>query len=269
MERLIGKAAIVVGATADGNMGQAIAKRFVAEGARVVVAGRRELQLEQFAEEIGATPIVCDLTKKADVFSLARRAAETMGHIDVAVNSTGIALGGPFVEFPEDLLDRLIALQFKGSFFFFQAMVAIMKAPASIIQLSSFIAQPSGTVEEFEGYAATKAAIDQVVRAVANSVGGRGIRVNTIAAGHTRTPMTRDITSPWDETAMIENYPLGRFGHCQDVAAAAVWLASDECFTTGDTLQINGGLQLRRNPLTRDFERHKKEYLAAHGSSKS
>lgn len=270
MGSLSGKTAIVIGAAEPGNMGQAIARRFHAEGARVLVASRRREALARFAEEIDGYSTVCDITKRDDLYALAAFARETMGGVDIAVNSTGLALGGPFLEFGEADLDRIIALQFKGSFFFLQAMVDAMRdRGGSIIQISSAVAQPSTTVDGgYEGYMGTKAGIDHVVRAVANQFGANGIRVNSISAGHTDTPMHRaafngDIPE-WMKEAFREAYPLGRYGTSEDIAAACVWLAADECFMTGQTLQVNGGLTLRRNPLKHDLARHEREWRAAH-----
>ncbi len=262
MGLLEGKTAVIVGAADKGNMGQAIARRFRDEGATVMVASRREGASAEFAGEIGGYSTRCDLTRRSDVFALAESAKQKLGRIDIAVNSTGVALGGDFLEFGEADLDTMIALQFKGSFFFLQAMVAAMHGRGgSIIQISSAVAQPSCTVDGgYEAYMGTKAGIDHVVRAVANQYGKAGIRVNSIAAGHTDTPMHHanfggtDIPA-WMKTAFAAEYPLGRYGTCDDIAEASVWLARDQCFMTGQVLQVNGGLTLRRNPLRADLER--------------
>ncbi|MBI1179705.1 MAG: SDR family oxidoreductase [Alphaproteobacteria bacterium] len=267
MGRLEGKAAIVIGASERGNMGQEIARRFREEGAQVTVASRKGEELARFAGEIGGFSKTCDITRRDDLRELARFAKEKMGKVDIAVNSTGLALGGPFLEFSEQDLDTIIALQFKGSFFFLQAMVEAMDQGGSIIQISSAVAQRSTTVDGgYEAYMGTKAGIDHVVRAVANQFGRQGIRVNTIAAGHTDTPMHKenfggDIPD-WMKAAFADATPMGRYGTCEDIAAAAVFLASDECFMTGEDLQVNGGLTLRRNPLKGDLERFEREWPA-------
>jgi NAD(P)-dependent dehydrogenase (short-subunit alcohol dehydrogenase family) len=266
MGLLEGKTAVIVGAAEKGNMGQAIARRFRAEGVSIVVASRRADASAAFAKEIGGVSTRCDLTHRNDVFALAQFAKAKLGRIDIAVNSTGVALGGDFLEFGETDLDKMIALQFKGSFMFLQAMVGAMSEHGgSIIQISSAVAQPSCTVDGgYEAYMGTKAGIDHVVRAVANQYGKYGIRVNSIAAGHTDTPMHHanfggsDIP-PWMKAAFAAEYPLGRYGTCDDIAEAAVWLAREQCFMTGQVLQVNGGLTLRRNPLRADLERAERE----------
>jgi NAD(P)-dependent dehydrogenase (short-subunit alcohol dehydrogenase family) len=266
MGLLNGKTAVIIGAADEGNMGQAIARRYRAEGADVVVASRRTDALAAFAKEISGYSCRCDLTSRKDVFALAEFVKNKLGRIDIAVNSTGLALGGDFIEFSEADLDTMIALQFKGSFFFLQAMsAAMLDSGGSIIQISSAVAQPSCTVDAgYEGYMGTKAGIDHVVRCVANKYGQYGIRVNSIAAGHTDTPMHHanfgggDIPD-WMKAAFAAEYPLGRYGNCEDIAESCVWLARDECFMTGQTVQINGGLTLRRNPLMADLERAERD----------
>jgi NAD(P)-dependent dehydrogenase (short-subunit alcohol dehydrogenase family) len=101
----------------------------------------------------------------------------------------------------------------------------------------------------------TKAAIDHVVRAVANEFGAKGIRANSISPGLTDTPMTHGAFEiPDIVDVYTECYPLGRMGTAADIAAAAVWLASDECFMTGQNLQVNGGLTLRANPTPKQHK---------------
>lgn len=264
--RLEGKKAVVIGAAEQGNMGQAIARRLRDEGCEVTVSSRRAEMLDSFAKEIGGHAVTCDLTDKASVFALADEASRRMGGLDIAINSTGIALGAPFLGFEEADLDTLVDLQFKGSFFFLQAMVAAMQERGgSIIQITSAVAQPGTTVDGgYEAYMGTKAGIDQVVRAVANQFGKSGIRVNSIAAGHTDTPMHHgnfgggDIPD-WMKQCFADCYPLGRYGTSEDIAEGCVWLAQDNCFMTGEVLQLNGGLTLRRNPLMQDLERYQRE----------
>jgi NAD(P)-dependent dehydrogenase (short-subunit alcohol dehydrogenase family) len=103
-------------------------------------------------------------------------------------------------------------------------------------------------------YIGTKAGADALVRCFANEYGARGVKVNSIAPGLTATPMTtREMATPGLETAFLKEYPLGRIGTSQDVASAAVWLAGADSFMTGQVLQVNGGLTLRRNPLPREI----------------
>jgi NAD(P)-dependent dehydrogenase (short-subunit alcohol dehydrogenase family) len=251
--KLQGKTAVILGAAGPGNMGQHIARRFAQEGAAVLVAGRHESSLTELAREIGGRSAQCDITKLADLKALASQALAWTGRLDVALNATGWGLLKPFLETTEDELDRMTDLQFNGPFQWMQSTVeAMLKAGhgGSIIQISS--ATATIMLNDHAAYMGTKAGIDHVVRCVANEFGAQGIRANSISPGLTATPMTATAQqTPGLFDAFTPCYPLGRVGTSDDIAEAAVWLASDTCFMTGQNLQVNGGLTLRRNP-TRD-----------------
>jgi len=260
--RLEGKVAVVLGAAGRDNMGQAIARRFRAEGARVVVSGRHTDVLGALAEELNGLAISCDITDRSEVAALARDAKAWLGRLDIAVNTTGWGLLKGFLETSDEELARMTALQFVGPFMFFQEMVQAMIANdrpgGSIIQISSATAKIM--LNDHAAYMGTKAGIDHVVRCVAHEFGASGIRANSISPGLTETPMTAEAKQvPGLFESFIAGYPLGRIGTKEDIAAAAVWLASDECFMTGENLQVNGGLTLRRNPT-------REEMLAVVGS---
>jgi NAD(P)-dependent dehydrogenase (short-subunit alcohol dehydrogenase family) len=246
MRRLEGKGAVVIGAGGKDNMGQHIARRFVEEGASVVVAGRKMDELERFAKEIDGFAVSADITDRDSVQALFKSARETLGNVQIAVNSTGWGFLRPFLATSPDELKDMTALQFIGPFYFLQAAVEAMEHGGSIIQISSATATIMHS--DHAAYMGTKAGIDHVVRCVANEFGARGIRANSISPGLTDTPMTASAMIAGVAEAFIPGYPLGRIGTSQDIAAAAAWLASDECFMTGQNLQVNGGLTLRRNP---------------------
>lgn len=254
MSRLDGKVAVILGAAGQDNMGQVIARRFAQEGARVVVAGRKENTLADLAGEIQGRYCVCDITRKQDVASLARTAMDAFGRVDIAVNCTGWALMGKLRDTTEEQLDKVIDLQFKGTYFFLQVFAEQLAATGggSIITMSS--ASVYALLFNHAAYIGTKAGADALVRCFANEYGARGVKVNSIAPGLTATPMTsREFKMPGLEDAFLKEYPLGRVGTPQDVADAALWLASNESFVTGQVLQVNGGLTLRRNPLPREI----------------
>jgi 2-hydroxycyclohexanecarboxyl-CoA dehydrogenase len=251
MGRIKGKVAVIVGAGGEGNMGQTIARRFAAEGARVVVAGRSESPLRRLAEELRGEHFLCDVTRGEDLKALARFAVERAGRIDV----------------DEAELDKLCALQFKGVYFFLQHLVPTMVAGGggSLIQMSS--ASVYALLYNHAAYIATKAAGDALVRCFANEFGIKGVRVNSIAPGLTGSPMTaHEMSLPGLAEAFVKEYPLGRIGTADDIANAALWLASDESFVTGQVLQINGGLTLRRNPTPREINASLKAAAAAQTS---
>lgn len=252
MNKLEGKVAVVLGAAGRDNMGQAIAERFAEEGARVIVAGRHEPELERFAANIDGAARLCDITRKDELRALAAFAKDWGGQVDIAVNATGWGLLKPFLETTEDELERMTALQFKGPFMFCQAMIEVMERGGSIIQISS--ATATIMLNDHAAYMGTKAGTDHVIRCIANDFGAHGIRANSISPGLTDTPMTAGAkATPGVFDAFLPCYPLGRIGTRDDIAAAAVWLASDECFMTGQNLQVNGGLTLRRNPWNHEI----------------
>jgi len=229
------------------------------------VAGRHEEPLRTIAAEIGGSYLSCDITRKAEVEALADAAVAAFGRIDVAVNCTGWGLMAKLLETTEEQLDRLAALQFKGPYFFLQAFVGRMakSGGGSVINISS--ASVHAVLNNHAAYIGTKAAGEALVRCFANEFGAGGVRVNSIAPGLTATPMTeREVRMPGLEEAFIKEYPLGRIGTTQDVADAALWLAGDECFMTGQVLQVNGGLTLRRNPSQKDISAS----LRAHAAPK-
>ena len=257
MKRLDSKVAVILGAAGENNMGQVIARSFAAEGAHVVVAGRNAAPLSELAAELDGRHCVCDITRKQDVVALCQAAVGYYGRIDIAVNCTGLGLMARLRDTTEEQLDQLTALQFKGTFFFLQVFAEQLAATGggSIITMSS--ASVYALLFNHGAYIGTKAAADALVRCFANEYGARGVKVNSIAPGLTSTPMTsREMQLPGLEEAFLPEYPLGRIGTPADVAAAALWLASGESFMTGQVLQINGGLTLRRNPLPWEINAH-------------
>lgn len=255
MTRLNGKVALILGAAGKDNMGQVMARRFRQEGADVVVAGRNREALDVIARELGGLAVTCDITDRNQVFAMVEAARAWKGHLDVAVNATGWGFLKPFLETTADELRRITALQYEGPFYFYQAAIGAMDNTAggrggSIIQISSATAKIM--LNDHAAYMGTKAGADHVIRCVAHEFGERGIRANSISPGLTDTPMTAEGSGiPGMFDSFLPGYPLGRIGTKEDIAAAAVWVASDECFMTGENLQVNGGLTLRRNP-TRD-----------------
>jgi 2-hydroxycyclohexanecarboxyl-CoA dehydrogenase len=252
MGRLLGRKAVILGASSQGNMGQHIARRLIAEGAEVLASGRKADVLEAFASETGCHWTQCDITSESNLDGLADSAVEKMGGIDIAVNATGWGLLKPFLDNTRAELEQMTALQYIGPFQFFQAMIRKMAKSmgghgGSIIQISSATAKIM--LNDHAAYMGAKAGTDHVLRCVAHEFGQDGIRANSIAPGVTETPMTAEaVQVPGLMESFVPGYPLGRYGTSDDIAAAVVFLASDECFMTGETLQVNGGLTLRRNP---------------------
>lgn len=247
MNALRGKTAIILGASNKDNMGQVIAKRFLEEGANVVVGGRKAEELDRFSQEVGCVFRACDITKEEDLEQITKLAVKRYGGLDIGINATGWGFLKPFLEVTKEEIQRMVDLQFTGTFLFCQALLRVINDNGSIIQMSSVTA--SLVVEDHAAYVGTKAGADHVIRCIANEFGHRGIRANSIAPGFTVTPMTTRASSTKGLVdAFAREYPLGRIGTSDDVASAAVWIASDDCFMTGQVVQINGGLTLRRLP---------------------
>lgn len=256
MGRLDGKVAVVMGASGKGSMGQATARRFVEEGARVIVAARRPEPLEALAAEIGAMAVPCDISKDEQIEALARAAVDKFGRVDVAVNFAGINVQSPIAQIDAAKLKDAIDIQFTGAILFIKHMAAAMPdSGGSIIMTSSLTAtlHPQGMT----AYAATKAGVDHAVIIAANEYGKQNIRVNAITPGFIPTEMTNGIiaAAPVVPKAFLKETRLARLGTVDDIANAALWLASDEAFVTGINLQISGGAQLGKFPSAEDFGR--------------
>lgn len=250
--RLAGRRALVIGA-APGNLGDAIARLYRAEGAQVAIAGRREEATTGLAADIGALGIAADITVEADLDHLFAQVDQVFGGIDIAVNASGWGLLVPFLQCSRDEIDRMCALQFAGPFQFFQRAVAMMSregaAGGSLIQISSVTAQIM--MDDHAAYMGTKAGFDHVMRCIAHEFGPAGIRANSLAPGGIAdTPMSGGgLNLPQVAALYGREIPLGRPGVSAEVADAALWLASDESrFVTGQTIHVSGGQTLRRNP---------------------
>jgi 2-hydroxycyclohexanecarboxyl-CoA dehydrogenase len=247
MANLMGKVAVVLGAAGVDNMGQHIARALAHAGAKVVVAGRTQDALEKLATSIGGDWVVCDITSKTAVEALASTVVERHGKIDIAINATGWGLLKSLHEISEEELEQIVALQFKGVHYFLSAFVRAMPQGGSLIQISSATTQC--IINDHAAYIGTKAGSEALIRCVANQYGPQGIRANILSPGFTESPMTQAaFATPGLADAFIKEYPLGRVGTSEDIAKAAVWVVSDECYMSGQNLQINGGLTLRRNP---------------------
>lgn len=251
--RLNGKVCIILGASGTGSMGEATARRFAAEGARVIVAARREDRVAALARDIEATPFQCDITSEADLAALADEAIAKFGRLDVAVNFAGSTSLQSILDVTQEELVRMSNLHFVGPTMFFKHMAQRMTNGGSLITTSSLTAVIAPV--DHVAYAGAKAGTDQVVRIAAGELGPLGIRVNSIAPGFMRTEMTEDFFHvPGLEDAFIREIPLRRLGTVNDVAATALWLASDEArATTGQRIDVTSGQSLRRTPTMEEL----------------
>ncbi len=257
-KQLSNKSVVILGAASAGNMAQVIAERFAEEGAKVLVSGRSEDVLSEFAKKIDGSYGLCDVTDHQQLASLAKQAREEFGSVDVAINATGWGLAKALHEVEDDELDTMVSIQFKGVHYFLAEFVKVMmeneKPGGSLINVSS--ATTHALINNYASYIATKAGSEALIRCVANDYGQYGIRANSISPAFTRTPMTEaSFSVPGLVDTFLARNPLGRLTTSEDIAAAAVWLASDQAFITGENLQINGGLTLRGNPQAADIQK--------------
>ncbi len=252
MARLQDKVVVILGASEEGSMGAATAKRFAQEGAKLVLAARRLDKLQPIAESVGGIAVACDITSETDLQNLAQTAVETYGKLDIAINYSGVNSSSSIDEVTAEILQQACNVHFIGSTLFFKHMGKCLSEGGSMITASTLTAllAPPG----LSAYAASKKAVDQVVRIAAVEYGARGIRVNAIAPGFTRSAMTEGFFEyPSIPQAFINETPLGRLGTVDDIANAALWLASDEAFITGQVIDLSGGQSLRRTPTEQEM----------------
>lgn len=243
MNTLKNKIALITGGTSG--MGAATAKRFKAEGATVIVTGSSTTSVEAARKELpGVEVIVSDAGDAAAAKKLVDHVKEKYGHIDVLFVNAGIAKRNPSGQVEEDQFDQLFNVNVKGPFFLLKHSVPIMVDGGSII-LTSSIANTMG-MPGVMVYSATKAALSSFGRTFATELAPRRIRVNTITPGPIDTPIAAKTgMSPEMMASMAKKVPLGRIGDVEEIAAAALYFASDESkFTTGTELRIDGGLTL-------------------------
>jgi 3-oxoacyl-[acyl-carrier protein] reductase len=244
MFELKGKTALVTGAT--GGLGGAIASALHAQGATVAISGRQVDKLDALAAELKERVHVCpcDLGNKEQVGKLIEEATGKLGRLDILVNNAGLTKDNLFMVMKDEQWDEVIAVNLTSTFMLMRAAVrGMMRAKTGygrIINISSV----SGVLgNPGQGnYAASKAGMIGMTKSVAREVASRGITANCIAPGFIKTSMT-DALNEKQVAVIKEAIPAQAFGNPADIAAAAVYLASEEArYMTGQTLHINGGM---------------------------
>ena len=249
MGRLVGKAAIITGG--EGSIGMATARAFIAEGARVLLAGVSEPGLRAGAAELGAEAAwrVTDVTDSAQVKAAVDAAVGQFGRLDVVVANAGIAgATGPIADYPEDAFDQTLAVHVRGAFLLCKHAVPHLAGGASIIITSSVVGLTAAP--QIAGYSTAKHAQVGLMRTAAKEMAARGIRVNTLHPGPTDTAFQRAIEvaatgAPADEAARAFDamIPLGRHASPEEIARSMLYLASsDSSFVTGSTMAVDGGM---------------------------
>lgn len=246
MGRLSGKVAVITGG--NSGIGLAAAKRFVEEGAKVVITGRRKKELDDAAAQIGnnVTAVQGDVSRLEDLDLLYSIIKEKHGQIDILFANAGLGRVEPLGTVSEEHFDREFDTNVKGLFFTVQKALPLFRDGGSII-LNSSIAGQKG-FSGFSVYSATKAAVRSFARTWTSDLKSRKIRVNAISPGPIETPIfgkmgLTDQEFAQFESAILSQSPLGRVGRSEEVAAAAAFLASDESsYITGVDLSIDGGM---------------------------
>ena len=251
--RLENKIALITGG--GSGIGRASALLFAREGARVVIADYDATQAEATAAEIAdtggeATGLSGDVTRSDDALRMVRATVDAHGRLDILVNSAGVTVRNALAPgaSPEELWDRVIEVNLKGTYLVSWHAVPEMKRTGggSIVNLASIIGlvgYPKGIGGGFNPYASSKGGVVQFTRNLAIDCAADNIRVNCICPGYTETNMTEVLTTdPELGPALRERHPMGRFGRPEDIAYAALYLASDESsFVTGIPLAVDGG----------------------------
>ena len=241
---LTGMTALVTGAS--GGIGSAIAKALAGQGARVALSGTREDALKAVQSELGSNAVVlpCNLSDAAAVDALVPSAVEQLGQLDILINNAGVTRDNLAMRMKDDEWDQVIRVNLEAAFRLSRAaMKPMMRAKfGRIISITSVVGHTGNPGQA--NYAASKAGLVGLSKALAAEVASRNITVNTIAPGFIQSAMT-DALPEAQREALLGRVPAGRLGTGSDIAAAAVYLASREAgYLTGATLHVNGGMAM-------------------------
>ena len=241
---LAGRTALVTGAT--GAIGGAIARALHARGATVALSGTRREALEGLADALGARvhAVPADLRDAESVERLVPQAEEAMGRLDILVNNAGIARDNLFMRMKDEEWADVLAVNLEAAFRLARAAVRGMmrRRFGRIVSITSVVGVTGNPGQG--NYAAAKAGLIGMSKALAREVASRGVTVNCVAPGMIETPMT-DALNDRQRDAILAAVPAARLGQAQEIAAAVVYLASDEAgYVTGATLHVNGGMAM-------------------------
>jgi 3-oxoacyl-[acyl-carrier protein] reductase len=241
---LHGRTALVTGAS--GGIGAAISRTLHRQGARVVLSGTRQAALESLASELADRVAVCpaDLSDATATEALVTAAEAAVGPLHILINNAGLTRDGLALRMKDADWQTVLDVDLTAPFRLIRAALKgmVRRRAGRIISISSIVGATGNPGQA--NYAAAKAGLVGMTKALAQEVGGRGITVNIVAPGFIETAMT-DALAPAQREALSGRIPLGRLGQPDDVAAAVTYLASDEAaWVTGATLHVNGGMAM-------------------------
>ncbi|WP_027172829.1 3-oxoacyl-[acyl-carrier-protein] reductase [Methylobacterium sp. 10] len=242
---LTGRKALVTGAT--GGLGGAIARALHAQGATVAVSGTRAEALDALASELGGERVhalTCNLSDKDAVEALVPAAEAALGGLDILVNNAGITRDNLLLRMKDDEWDAVIAVNLSAAFRLSRAAVKGMmkRRHGRIVNIGSVVGATGNPGQV--NYAAAKAGLVGMTKAMAAEVATRNLTVNCIAPGFITSPMT-DALNEKQREGILTRVPMNRLGTGEEIAAAAVYLASNEAaYVTGQTLHVNGGMAM-------------------------
>ena len=244
MFNLKNKTALVTGAS--GGIGASIALALHKQGAKVCITGTNLKKLNQINQDssMAFSQVVCDLSNREDLKKIIPSVEDKLGKIDILINNAGITRDQLMMRMQDDIWDEVIQTNLNSSFYLSKSVIkGMMKRKfGRIIQISSVVAFTGNPGQS--NYVASKAALVGMTKSLALEVASRNITVNCIAPGFIRTPMTNVLNEDQQEKLM-KKIPIQRFGSPADIAAASVYLSSDEAsYITGTTIHVNGGLAM-------------------------
>ena len=238
------KTALVTGAS--GGIGASIAMALLKQGAKVCITGTNLEKLNKINKDasMAFSQIVCDLSNKEDLKKLIPSVEKDLGKIDILINNAGITRDQLMMRMKDEIWDEVIQTNLNSAFYLSKSVIkGMMKRKfGRIIQISSVVAFTGNPGQA--NYVASKAALVGMTKSLALEVASRNITVNCIAPGFIKTPMTETLNEV-QQNQLMQKIPIQRFGMPEDIAAASVYLSSNEAsYITGTTVHVNGGLAM-------------------------
>jgi len=245
--KLKDKVAVITGGSSG--IGLGIAKRFAAEGAKVAITGRNQATIDKAVKEIGPNGLGIrgDVSRLDDLTRVYQTVEQKFGKVDTLIVNAGVYILGPLPAFTEEQFDKVSDINFKGAFFSVQKALPVLKDGASVVLVSSTVNGKG--FPNHAAYSATKAAVRSLARSFSAELLDRKIRVNVLTPGPVDTPVFNTVTTSAEEAkamaeAMSGFTPVKRIGTTEELAAAALYLASEESsFMLGAELLLDGGLR--------------------------